>query len=94
MQATAGSITDAGSGYSVQAGTAWGSGTVDSFNALIANHLQTLGSGGGAVNDSVFTAHSGAHFSRTGVVPEPATWALVGLAIPVLIRRRHRFGAR
>jgi hypothetical protein len=92
MQATAGSIIDSGVGYSNPNVTAAGSGTVNFFNTLVLNQLQTSDNGGIPVGDSVIIGDSGTAYTQAGVAatPEPCTWALTALAIPVLVWRRRR----
>jgi hypothetical protein len=83
MQATAGSIIDSGVGYTFPNVTGSGSGASNFFNTLVVNGLQT-GDG-----DDTFSATGGA-YTASGVVPEPGTFALVGLVIPAVLWGRRR----
>jgi len=88
MQATAGTITDnGGHGYNNPVVTASGSGSSNFYNTLVVTGMQTDSS------DGTFNSTSGQTYTQDGVVPEPATWALVGLAIPVVLWKRRRMRA-
>ena len=84
MQATAGSIIDSGSGYSTPNVTGAGSGNSGFFNTLVVNGAQTDSP------DATFNSSSGQTYTQTGVIPEPATLLLAGLAIPVILWKRRR----
>jgi hypothetical protein len=91
LQATAGSITDDGHhGYSLMPRTAAGSGTADYSHTLVLTQLQTNDGSDNRVTDSTITSDSGTAYTQDGVVPEPGTWALVGLSIPAIIVLRRR----
>src|SRR4029077_14060405 len=89
MQATAGSITQNGQGYSLGPRTTSRSGVSKFISTLVVNEMQTAAGMGNAVTDSMFLAESGTTYTQAGVAPEPATWLLMAFALPAffLVRR-------
>ena len=91
MQAMVGTAIDQnGFGYSLVNRTGTGSGAVNFINTLVVDQLTTNDLNNANVADSVFTADSGATYTQNGVVPEPGSMAMVGLAIPALLWLRRR----
>ena len=89
MQATAGSIIDIGVGYQLKDVTGSGVGTSTFDHTLVINSLQT----GDNASDLTIESGSGTTYSQAGIVPEPSTLALGGLALlgfGIAVRRSSR----
>ena len=82
MQATAGTVTDSGSGYTNPITTGSGSGYANFADTLILNGLQT-----GDPN-AAYSSTSNTVYTAEGVVPEPATWLLCLVPFGLMIRRK------
>ena len=66
-----------------------GSGTADFFNTLTMTGLQALDAAGRPVT-AEFSGASGTRYTPAGVVPEPATLALVALGLTGALTRSRR----
>jgi len=79
MQATAGTITDAGDGgYGNPLSTGSGSGYANFANTLVLNGLQT------GDPFATYTSDSGTVYSAAGVAPEPSTMLLCAFALALV----------
>ena len=68
--------------------TGIGASSADFFHTLVLSGLVPT-VGGIAVDNPLFTAESGAHYTVNGVVPEPGTLLLLGSGLTALFARRR-----
>ena len=67
-----------------------GSGSANFFNTLTLTGLQPLDSAESPVRNAQFSSASGTTYSESGVVPEPATLALIAVGIAGALPRARR----